>query len=106
MMKMERPGWPARTAVATGWMLLLIGCKHPARSPQPEAPRAAGLIALSRCAPTVLPDGAVTGTPAALQTSTDARVSSFLNPDLDAAALHEAGRVEALPGQRAGATAW
>ena len=54
----------------------------------------------------LLPDGAVQGTPAALQASTDARVASFLNPDLDAAALHEAGRVEALPGQRAGATAW
>jgi phospholipid/cholesterol/gamma-HCH transport system ATP-binding protein len=54
----------------------------------------------------LLPDGAVCDTPAALQASKDPRVSSFLNPDLDAAALHEAGRVEALPGQRVGATAW
>lgn len=54
----------------------------------------------------LLPDGAVEGTPAALQTSTDPRVASFLNPDLDAAALHEAGRVEALPGQHVRAPAW
>ncbi len=54
----------------------------------------------------LLPDGAVEGTPAALQASIDPRVASFLNPDLDAAALHEAGRVEALPGQAQGAVAW
>jgi phospholipid/cholesterol/gamma-HCH transport system ATP-binding protein len=54
----------------------------------------------------LLPDGAVEGTPEEIQTSGDARVASFLNPDLDAAALHEAGRVEALPGQGMRATAW
>jgi phospholipid/cholesterol/gamma-HCH transport system ATP-binding protein len=54
----------------------------------------------------LLPEGAVEGSPAELQASTDSRVASFLNPDLDAAALHEAGRVEALPGQAARATAW
>lgn len=45
----------------------------------------------------LLPDGAVSGTPAELHASSDARVTSFLDPDLDAAALHEVGRVEALP---------
>lgn len=45
----------------------------------------------------LLPDGAVEGTPAALQASKDPRVASFLTPDLDAAALSEVGRVEALP---------
>jgi phospholipid/cholesterol/gamma-HCH transport system ATP-binding protein len=54
----------------------------------------------------LLPDGAVQGTPAELQGSRDPRIASFLNPDLDAAALHEAGRVEALPGQSLGSTAW
>jgi len=54
----------------------------------------------------LLPDGAVEGSPAELQASTDARVASFLSPDLDAAALHEAGRVEALPSQAQGGTAW
>lgn len=54
----------------------------------------------------LLPDGAVAGTPAELQASTDSRVASFLNPDLDAAALSEAGRVEALPGGAQSATAW
>lgn len=53
----------------------------------------------------LLPDGAVEGTPAELQASTDPRIASFLNPDLDAAALHEAGRVESLPGRAHGATA-
>jgi len=54
----------------------------------------------------LLPDGAVEGTPAALQASTDARVASFLNPDLDAAALHEVGRVESLPNRPHGAPTW
>jgi phospholipid/cholesterol/gamma-HCH transport system ATP-binding protein len=54
----------------------------------------------------LLPDGAVEGTAAALQASADPRVASFLSPDLDAAALHEAGRVEALPSQAHGGTAW
>jgi phospholipid/cholesterol/gamma-HCH transport system ATP-binding protein len=54
----------------------------------------------------LLPDGAVQGTPAELQQSTDARIASFLNPDLDAAALNEAGRVEALPSQSPASTAW
>jgi phospholipid/cholesterol/gamma-HCH transport system ATP-binding protein len=54
----------------------------------------------------LLPDGAVEGTPEELQASADPRVASFLNPDLDAAALHEAGRVESLPGQSLRATAW
>ena len=51
----------------------------------------------------LLPDGAVEGTPDDLRGSTDPRVASFLTPDLDAAALHEAGRVEALPGRAEGA---
>lgn len=55
----------------------------------------------------LLPDGAVEGTPTELQASTDPRVASFLNPDLDAAALHEAGRVEALPSHHPhGAPTW
>src|SRR5262249_54993395 len=54
----------------------------------------------------LLPDGAVEGTPEELRASTDARVASFLAPDLDAAALHEAGRVEALPGRVQGAARW
>jgi phospholipid/cholesterol/gamma-HCH transport system ATP-binding protein len=54
----------------------------------------------------LLPDGAVKGTPAELQGSKDPRVASFLDPDLDAEALHEVGRVEALPGQSLGSTAW
>ena len=54
----------------------------------------------------LLPDGAVQGTPAELQRSEDPRVASFLNPDLDAAALNETGRVEALPSQSLGSTAW
>ena len=54
----------------------------------------------------LLPDGAVEGTPAALQASTDPRVASFLNPDLDAAALHEVGRVESLPNRPHGAPTW
>jgi phospholipid/cholesterol/gamma-HCH transport system ATP-binding protein len=54
----------------------------------------------------LLPDGAVQGTPAELQGSKDPQVASFLNPDLDAAALHEVGRVEALPSQSVGSTAW
>ena len=45
----------------------------------------------------LLPDGAVEGTPAELQRSTDPRVASFLNPDLDDAALGDVGRVEAAP---------
>jgi phospholipid/cholesterol/gamma-HCH transport system ATP-binding protein len=60
---------------------------------------------MATCVLVLLPDGAVVGTPAVLQTSTDPRVASFLNPDLDAAALHETGRVEALPGQLQ-ATTW
>jgi phospholipid/cholesterol/gamma-HCH transport system ATP-binding protein len=54
----------------------------------------------------LLPDGAVEGTPAELQASSDPRVASFLNPDLDAAALNELGHVEAAPGPAHGATAW
>ena len=54
----------------------------------------------------LLPDGAVQGTPAELQRSADPRVASFLSPDLDAAALNEMGRVEALPSQPLGSTAW
>jgi phospholipid/cholesterol/gamma-HCH transport system ATP-binding protein len=54
----------------------------------------------------LLPDGALQGTPAELQASTDARIASFLNPDLDAAALHEVGRVEALPGRAQAGTTW
>src|SRR5262245_29892003 len=61
---------------------------------------------MASCVLVLLPDGAVEGTPDALQSSTDPHVASFLNPDLDAAALHEAGRVEALPGQSLRATAW
>jgi phospholipid/cholesterol/gamma-HCH transport system ATP-binding protein len=60
---------------------------------------------MATCVLVLLPDGAVVGTPAALQAGTDPRVASFLNPDLDAAALHESGRVEALPGQLQ-ATTW
>ena len=54
----------------------------------------------------LLPDGAVEGTPAELQAATDPRIASFLNPDLDAAALHEAGRVEALPSRAQTGTTW
>jgi phospholipid/cholesterol/gamma-HCH transport system ATP-binding protein len=54
----------------------------------------------------LLPDGFVLGTPADLQNSRDPRVASFLNPDLDAAALHEVGRVEALPGRSQAIQAW
>jgi phospholipid/cholesterol/gamma-HCH transport system ATP-binding protein len=54
----------------------------------------------------LLPDGAVEGTPAALQASRDARVASFLNPDIDDAALRDAGQVEAAPTRPGGATAW
>jgi len=54
----------------------------------------------------LLPDGAVEGTPAELHASSDPRVASFLNPDLDAAALHEAGRVEALPSRVQTGTTW
>jgi phospholipid/cholesterol/gamma-HCH transport system ATP-binding protein len=54
----------------------------------------------------LLPDGSVEGTPAELQASTNPRVASFLNPDLDAAALSEVGHVEAQPGQAQGATTW
>jgi len=54
----------------------------------------------------LLPDGAVEGTPAELQASTDPRVASFLNPDLDAAALREVGHVEVQPGPAQGASAW
>jgi len=44
----------------------------------------------------LLPDGAVEGSPEALRASTDARVSAFLTPDLDAA-LAGAARVEVAP---------
>jgi phospholipid/cholesterol/gamma-HCH transport system ATP-binding protein len=54
----------------------------------------------------LLPDHAVEGSPAELQASTDPRVASFLNPDLDAAALNEVGRVETAPGAVHGAPAW
>jgi phospholipid/cholesterol/gamma-HCH transport system ATP-binding protein len=54
----------------------------------------------------LLPDGAVEGTPEALQASRDPRVASFLNPDLDAAALHELGRVEALPNGSSNRSRW
>jgi phospholipid/cholesterol/gamma-HCH transport system ATP-binding protein len=49
----------------------------------------------------LLPDGAVEGSPQELQSSTDARVASFLNPNLDAA-LAGATHVEVAPG----ASAW
>ncbi|MEO8604453.1 MAG: ATP-binding cassette domain-containing protein [bacterium] len=49
----------------------------------------------------LLPDGAVEGSPEELRHSTDARVASFLNPDLDAA-LAGATQVEVAPG----AAAW
>lgn len=48
----------------------------------------------------LLPDGAVEGTPAELQRSTDPRVASFLNPDLDAAVASSA-TVERAPGAMA-----
>jgi phospholipid/cholesterol/gamma-HCH transport system ATP-binding protein len=54
----------------------------------------------------LLPDGAVEGTPDELRANSDPRVAAFLTPDLDAAALHEAGRVEALPGRTRGAATW
>ncbi|MGH7786443.1 MAG: ABC transporter ATP-binding protein [Candidatus Binatia bacterium] len=54
----------------------------------------------------LLPDGAVEGTPTALQASRDARVAQFLNPDLDAAALGAAGQVEAAPGPPRGVATW
>ena len=68
-------------------------------------PRVSGVTALAVAVLVLLPAGAVQGTPAELQASRDPRVASFLNPDLDAAALHEVGRVEALPGQSR-STAW
>jgi phospholipid/cholesterol/gamma-HCH transport system ATP-binding protein len=54
----------------------------------------------------LLPDGAVEGTPAELQRSTDVRVASFLNPEIDEQALSGAGQVEAAPRQPAGAGRW
>jgi phospholipid/cholesterol/gamma-HCH transport system ATP-binding protein len=54
----------------------------------------------------LLPDGAVEGTPAELQRSTDVRVASFLNPNLDDIALGEVGRVEAAPHRPSGAPRW
>jgi len=45
----------------------------------------------------LLPDGAVEGTPAELRASRDARVASFLDPDLDAA-LASGAPVERPPG--------
>ncbi|MDX2166503.1 MAG: ATP-binding cassette domain-containing protein [Deltaproteobacteria bacterium] len=48
----------------------------------------------------LLPDGAVAGTPEELQRSTDPRVASFLNPDVDAA-LARSATVERTPGAMA-----
>jgi phospholipid/cholesterol/gamma-HCH transport system ATP-binding protein len=54
----------------------------------------------------LLPDGAIEGTPDELRSSTDVRVSSFLNPDLDEAALGTVGLVESAPERPHGASAW
>ncbi len=54
----------------------------------------------------LLPDGAVQGTPAELQRSTDVRVASFLDPELDEALLGDVGHVESLEHRPQGVRAW